>query len=131
MSYRMRTYLRFTPEEFAAISLACRPLHLNDKPFPQFKQFLVESLRTTSHQLAGRVALFGPQEVGILHAYLKARQGHRPTRRARLTRGDRAAVSRAASDYLLPGGFPHAFREFLLRRFRDSFPRLARKVARL
>jgi len=40
-------------------------------------------------------------------------------------------VSRAASDYLLPGGFPHAFREFLVRRFRDTFPRLARKVTRL
>ena len=40
-------------------------------------------------------------------------------------------MSRAASDYLLPDGFPHAFREFLLRRFRDSFPRLARKVALL
>src|SRR5947209_11474518 len=122
MSCRMRTYLRFTPHEFAAISLACRPLRLNDKPFPQFKHFLVESLRTTSPELAGRVALFGPQEVGILHAYLKAGQGHRAVRRVRLTRGERAAVSRASSDYLLPGGFPHAFREFLVRRFRDSFP---------
>src|SRR3954451_4184404 len=131
MSCRMRTYLRFTPEEFAALSLACRPLRLNDKPFPQFKHFLVESLRTTSPGLAGRVALLGPHEVGILRDYLRSRQGHRPARRVRLTRGERAAVAEAASAYLLPGGFPHAFREFLLRRFRDSFPRLARKVAGL
>jgi len=131
MSYRMRTYLRFTPEEFAAISLACRPLHLNGKPLPLFKHFLVESLRMTSPELAGRVALFRPHEVGILHDDLRARQGHRPARRTRLTRGERAAVSRASSAYLLPDGFPHAFQEFLLQRFRDSFPRLARKVARL
>ena len=41
-----------------AISLACRPLHLNGKPFPQFKHFLVESLRLTAPGLAGRIALF-------------------------------------------------------------------------
>jgi hypothetical protein len=135
----MKTYLRFTPAEYHAISRACRSVTFHEDSFPRFKHFLVESLRETLPELARRIAGLHKYQIGIIFEHLREqRRAARPAAPADskpgsahdLTPPEWQAVSLATRAYGLPDGFPDAFREFLVRHFRRTAPELSGKIAR-
>jgi len=134
----MKTYLRFTPAEYRALSRACRSIDLHDDFFPVFQHFLVSALRAHAPDLANRIANFRKYQIGIVFEHLKARRkaadqaddstGQRAPRHA-LTPQERQKVSCAAGAYTLPAGFPHVFRDYLVQHFQETAPDLSRKLA--
>lgn len=67
----MRTYLRFTRQEFRAISRACRSLPLTDDCFATFRSSLVAALAASQPDLARRIDSFRLDQVRILFHYLR------------------------------------------------------------
>jgi len=134
----MKTYLRFTPQEYEAIVKVCRPVDLGDDFFPIFKYFLVESLKDPSPGLAGRIAQLRRGEVGIIFEHLKSKRRLAAGRACRqvgeadpdLTDQEWQAVARASRAFDLPADFLHSYRAFLVGHFRHSLPELAHKLTR-
>jgi hypothetical protein len=130
------THLRFTPEEYGAISALCRSIHLRDECFPIFRYFLAEALHECWPALAGRVALLGERRLRLLFRHIQQRHGQaaRPERDSAehgLSAEEYAEVARASEWFLLRGGRRSAFRAFLAHYFRAEAPALADKLARL
>jgi hypothetical protein len=123
----MRTYLRFTPREYRAISRTCRSIRLDDDHYPAFQSALVAALRVVQPDLARRVAAFRSYQVGILFEHLKSRDDTRPT----FTAEECRAVARACGSAVLPARFVAWFRDALVGHFREARPDLAEKLARL
>ena len=139
----MQTYLRFTPQEFQAISQACRPLDLvGGVSLPAFQRFVAEALRGTRPALADRIARFRKYQVGILYEHLKEQRasGAGPAGRAAeakgpagcdLTAEEWRALSQAGELFRLQGGPPSSFKGFVLQQLGAASPALAQKLARL
>src|SRR5438552_1533807 len=70
-------YLRFTPDEFRAISEVCRSIKLTDDFFPLLQYFLVESLTGTFPSLAERIAHFRGPKLTLLYGYLSKQRKNR------------------------------------------------------
>ncbi len=121
-------YIRFTPDEFDAISRLCRPLDLG-KTRPQFlKRLLVASLAEPLPRLAERVAALSPQQFHILIARLSeptAEQSHG------LTEAEVELVAEAGGVLIAHTRFAHVLKRSLVRRLVEWHPTLAVKVGRL
>jgi hypothetical protein len=123
----MLTYLRFTPNEFQAISRACRSIPLRDDFFAAFQSSLVAVLTAAKPDLARRIASLRLYQVGILFQYLKGQDETSPA----FTAAECQAVARVCGSVVLPPRFVGSFRDALVGHLTSIWPGLADKLARL
>jgi len=122
------SHLRFTPTEYRALVLMCRPLDLDDDFFPNFKGFLVNALLDTLPDLATRIALFNRAKMRLLFDHFREKN---ETTKEKLTSDDFRALAQACGAVVHPHRFLHRYQWALVRHFRQERPSLARKLARL
>ena len=68
------SYLRFTPDEFQHLWLACRGIDFRGDYFSGFKRHLVDSLSGTAPELARRLSRFRRQKLELLYCSLRERK---------------------------------------------------------
>jgi hypothetical protein len=127
-------YLRFSPDEYRALTAACRGLRLTDDFFPCFKYFLLETLTATCPHLADRISGFRRPALAILYHHLrdaraKARAGRSTT--ADWTFEEWQAICTASRLHQPHNRLWPSLQEFLVRRFRKKQPGLAERIRRL
>src|SRR5581483_1197225 len=138
----IQTYLRFTPQEFRAISQACVSLDFGGDLFSGFKTFLIDSLSPRFPTLATRIAHIPRSHVGIIYEHLKGErasmvqpsqglQGERDGPELHLSGEDRKIVTRAAEFLWLHDECLPSFKVLLVRLVEERSPVLARRLARL
>jgi hypothetical protein len=67
------SHLRFSPDEYDALSLACRPLNHSRHRHPshRLKRLLVQSLAGGSPELAERIASMRGQEIRLIRDHFR------------------------------------------------------------
>ncbi len=138
----MVTYVRFTPQEFRAISRVCASLNFSDDAFPAFKAFLTDSLGPGFPALASRISRLDDCQIGLIYEHLKGQRAPaaQPGRDRRAAAGgqgphlageDRKALARAAAFLRLHDECLPSFKACLVRLVGESSPALASRLARL
>jgi hypothetical protein len=122
------SYLRFTPSEYRALALLCRPLQLEDAFFRDFKAYLVRTLLESLPELAKRVALFTNAKLRILFDHFREQGRKGP---AGFTTEELRLLTQACNSLVHPHRFLHYYKHTLVRHFRKTHPVLAVKLARL
>jgi hypothetical protein len=74
------SYLRFSPEEYLALSQVCGLLKLNRCRPNYLKRLLVQSLTTSSPQLAQRIGRFRGRELRMIRDHFRNLQHEQPDR---------------------------------------------------
>lgn len=131
----MSNYLRFTPDEFQALRLACRPLSLTG-PFSAFQQTLACALRSSHPLLARRIGRLSKARVRTLRLHMEGQQSNRPANSEASPRCDLSirewkTVSQACAVIWLSDDCPHSFQGRLVGEVEGTEPALAEKLGRL
>jgi len=122
------SYLRFSRLEYAALADAARPLNLNRCRPWVFKRLLARALAGTLPELSQRISHFRRQEIRILHEHLRQR---RQPEQQELTAEEVGMLAEAFGPLLFQVRFLRPLKSALVHQFRDAFPDLATKLARL
>jgi len=126
-------YLRFSSEEYQALCRLAEQIPLERMAPSALQDFLVAHLPPQQLGLAKRIARLDNLQMRLLHEHLPgpnpddARQDGWDA----LTEEELEAVEVAWDSFPYPNRFLGHFREPLVRLFRDAFPGLARKLARI
>jgi hypothetical protein len=122
------SYLRFTPDDYRTILQACCRLDPGSHHRPAFKRRLVEALAGTSSSLAKRIARLRASDVRLLHDHFRER-----TRPANpwheFAPGELRALEDACAAAPFPVRFVRPFKRFLVDKFQEIWPDLARKIS--
>jgi hypothetical protein len=127
------SYLRFSAEEYQALCRLSEQIPLERMAPFALQDFLVAHLPPQQLGLAKRIARLDNREMRLLHEHLPgpnpddARQDGWDA----LTEEELEAVAVAWDSFPYPHRFLGHFREPLVRLFRDNFPGLAQKLARM
>jgi hypothetical protein len=114
------THLRFSPQEYQAISHLCRPLDLHRYPWHALKRLLVYSLA----ELGQRIAQMGREEFKILHDHF--RESQRLEGQHELSPEELSVVAQAGGPLLFNARFVRPLKRALVQR-----PDLATKLERM
>jgi hypothetical protein len=125
----MQTFLRFSPAEYDAIALVCRPLDPNRFPPHKLRRLLVEALGRSQPALAERLAHLKPVQVLILHQHFWGTP--RPAGQECLTAREVEALTDAFGPLLLHCRFARPLKQALVRHLLRGASDLAEKVHRL
>jgi hypothetical protein len=119
------SHLRFSPDEYQALSLVCLPLNLNHRlPSHRLKRLLVRSLADTNPALARRVAGLPGQGIRLIRDHFReVRHG--------LTAKEVGLLAEQAGALFLTTCFVCPSRLALVEYFREARPDLAAKLDRL
>lgn len=125
-------YLRFSPQEYRAISHLCGPLDLSNPRLSAFRRFLVECLGERHPELAARIGRFRAHEVKILYDHLRRRRAAGPADPSReLTADELQMLTGTYGPLLCHARFRRPLRRSLIQHFRESRPELAWKLDQL
>jgi hypothetical protein len=130
------SYLRFTPDDYRALCQLCRPLDLYRLDAAELRTFLIPALAGSLPALGQRIAAFHDREMRLLHEYLRDRKEARASTRhkgsiAGLAAEEATALAEAFRSYPFLSRFIRFLRGSLVQYFRESFPNLAVKLARM
>jgi hypothetical protein len=120
------SHLRFSPDEYQALSLVCLPLNLTHHRLPshRLKRLLVTSLAGSKPALAERIAGLRGQGIRLIRAHFRAvRHG--------LTAKEVRLLAEQAGALFLTSRFVLSLRLALVEHFREARPDLAAKLDRL
>jgi hypothetical protein len=123
------TYLRFTPREYLAISVLCRPLDYDRYSAYALKWFLVGSLAAEWPELAARINRFTKEQLHLLRDHV--RQLARPEEPPSLTPEEVELVVTTAGPLLFKARFMGPLKTALVKLLGEKHPKLAGKLARL
>jgi hypothetical protein len=131
------SYLRFTPEEFRAISQVCRPLDFGGDSFDTFQPLLVDSLADRYPELASRIAGFRSHQLALLYCHMGERRASKAKAmnqeaepESYLSFEELHAIWQASHPSWPCGGFHPSFKKFLMAHFASRSPHLRWKLAR-
>jgi hypothetical protein len=130
------SYLRFTPGEYRALCQLCRPLDLHRLDAAELRAFLIPALAGTLPTLGERIAAFHDRELRLLHEHLRERKEARSSTSARVTVAglspeEVTALAEAFRSYPFLSRFIRFLRGSLVQYFRENYPNLAAKLARM
>jgi hypothetical protein len=123
-------YLRFSPDDYHALSRLCRP----DLAFPldltAFKQFLLLALSDTRPALAERIAGLGRRHVRVLHDHFAARAaaGRSTAQWHGLDPKELRVLREACRCYPAAVRFLRPLKANLVQLLKEVFPALSKKV---
>ena len=131
----MSSHLRFTPDEFQSLGLACRTLSLIG-PYAAFQKTLANALRSSDALLAKRIGRMGKARVRTLRMHMEGQQSKLPVERVATPRCDLSirewqAVSQACALMWLSDDCPLSFQGRLVGEVEEAEPALAAKLGRL
>jgi hypothetical protein len=127
------SYLRFSAEEYQALCRLAGQIPLGGIAPLALQDFLVAQLPPQQLGLAKRIARLDNRQMQLLHEYLPGPNPDDATPDGwdGLTSEELEAVADVWDSFPYPHRFLRHFREPLVRLFNDTFPGLARKLARM
>ena len=131
----MSNHLRFTPDEFQSLGLACRALD-SSGPYSAFQRTLANALRPSDPLLARRIARMSKARVRTLRLHMDGQQSNLPADSGAspgcdLSIREWRAVSQACAVIWLSDDCPHSFQGRLVGEVEEAEPALAEKLGRL
>ena len=127
------SYLRFSPEEYRVLCRLTEQLPVGATGLTAFRHFLVAYTPLDQLELAKRIARLDNLQMRLLHEHLPGPNpdDSTPDGWDGLTEEELEAVADAWDSFPYPHRFLGHFREPLVYLFRDTFPGLAQKLARM
>jgi hypothetical protein len=127
------SYLRFSAEEYQALCRLSEQISLERMAPSALQDFLVAHLPPQQLGLAKRIARLDNLQMRLLHEHLPGPNpdDSTPDGWDGLTEEELEAVADAWDSFPYPHRFLGHFREPLVYLFRDTFPGLAQKLARM
>jgi hypothetical protein len=125
--------LRFSSEEYQALCRLAERIPLEEMTPSALQHFLVANLPLQQLDLARRIARLDNRQMRLLHEHLPGPNPDDATPGGwdGLTEEELEAVADVWGSFPYPNRFLRHFREPLVRLFRDTFPGLAQKLARM
>ena len=127
------SYLRFSPDEYRAICRLAEQIPRGGMGLSALQHFLVANLPLAQLDLANRVARLDDLQMQLLHEHLRGQslEDALAGEWDGFTEAELEAVADVWDSFPYPNRFLRHFREPLVRLFSDTFPGLARKLARM